>query len=117
MIIVQAAVAVVLIIALGFHLAEPGVVGLMVIVLATAAIGILVFGLLTRRLKRLSREMRRVSDSGFEISTAIAPAAPEHSVSRGWTNFEVHDEPYTRNWFGKRPWTFSGSEVRLRPSA
>ena len=39
-IIVQAAVAVVLIIALGLHLAEPGVVGLLVIVLATAMNGI-----------------------------------------------------------------------------
>ncbi len=39
-IIVQAAVAVVLIVALGLHLAEPGVVGLLVIVLATAMNGI-----------------------------------------------------------------------------
>ena len=38
--IVQGVVAVVLIIALGFHLAEPGVVGLLVIVLATAFNGI-----------------------------------------------------------------------------
>ena len=37
---VQAGVAVVLIIALGFHLAEPGVVGLLVIVLATAFNGV-----------------------------------------------------------------------------
>ena len=42
-----------------------------VIVLATATIGLLVFGLLTRRLKRLSQEMRRVSDSGFELSPSI----------------------------------------------
>ena len=39
-IIMQACVAVVLIIALGFHLAEPGVVGLLVIVLATALNGV-----------------------------------------------------------------------------
>ena len=39
-IVVQAAVAVVLIVALGMHLAEPGVVGLLVIVLATAMNGI-----------------------------------------------------------------------------
>jgi NhaB family Na+:H+ antiporter len=39
-ILVQAAVAVVLIIALGFHLAEPGVVGLLIIVLATALNGV-----------------------------------------------------------------------------
>jgi NhaB family Na+:H+ antiporter len=37
---VQAAVAIVLIIALGFHLAEPGVVGLLIIVLATALNGV-----------------------------------------------------------------------------
>jgi NhaB family Na+:H+ antiporter len=37
---VQALVAVVLILALGFHLAEPGVVGLLVIVLATALNGV-----------------------------------------------------------------------------
>ncbi len=36
----QAVVAVVLIIALGYHLAEPGVVGLLVIVLATAFNGV-----------------------------------------------------------------------------
>ena len=42
-----------------------------VIVLATATIGLLVFGLLTRRLKRLSQEMRRVSDSGFELSPSF----------------------------------------------
>jgi len=38
--IVQGAVAVILVLALGFHLAEPGVVGLLVIVLATAFAGI-----------------------------------------------------------------------------
>ena len=37
---VQGVVAIVLVIALGFHLAEPGVVGLLVIVLATALNGI-----------------------------------------------------------------------------
>ena len=39
-IMVQAVVALVLIIALGFHLAEPGVVGLLIIVLATALNGV-----------------------------------------------------------------------------
>ena len=39
-IVVQGVVAVLLILALGFHLAEPGVVGLMVIVLATAFNGV-----------------------------------------------------------------------------
>jgi len=39
-ILVQAAVGIVLCLALGFHLAEPGIVGLMVIVLATAFNGV-----------------------------------------------------------------------------
>ncbi len=38
--VTQGAVAVVLVLALGFHLAEPGVVGLLVIVLATALSGV-----------------------------------------------------------------------------
>lgn len=37
------------------------------IVMATAIIGLLVFGLLTRRLKKLSADMRRVSESGFDL--------------------------------------------------
>lgn len=45
-----------------------------VIVLATATIGLLVFGLLTRRLKKLSEEMRRVSNSDFSL-------APEFSIA------------------------------------
>lgn len=43
------------------------------IVLATATVGLLVFGLLTRRLKTLSEEMRRVSDSGFDLAPEIEP--------------------------------------------
>lgn len=38
-----------------------------VIIILTTIIGLLVFGLLTRRLKRLSNEMRRASASGFEL--------------------------------------------------
>lgn len=41
------------------------------IVVSTAAIGLLVFGLLTRRLKKLSSEMRRISDSDFDLSPEI----------------------------------------------
>ncbi len=41
------------------------------IVVTTATIGLLVFGLLTRRLKKLSEEMRRTSDSGFDLSPDI----------------------------------------------
>jgi methyl-accepting chemotaxis protein len=45
------------------------------VVLAAATIGLLVFGLLTRRLKKLSVEMRRVSDSDFEQIPCIEPAS------------------------------------------
>ena len=38
----------------------------------TAVVGLLVFGLLTRRLKRLSRAMRRVTGSNFEADPEIA---------------------------------------------
>jgi len=31
----------------------------------------------------------------------IAPAAPDHPVSRGWKPFTLHDEPYINNYFGK----------------
>lgn len=41
------------------------------IVVAAAIIGLLVFGLLTRRLKVLSEEMRRVSDSDFDLAPNI----------------------------------------------
>lgn len=46
-----------------------------VIALLTLIVGLLVFGLLTRRLKRLGHDMRRVSHSNFEVQPAIeAPA-------------------------------------------
>jgi signal transduction histidine kinase len=41
------------------------------IVLTAATIGLLVFGLLTQRLKKLSEEMRRVSDSDFDLAPEI----------------------------------------------
>ena len=44
-----------------------------VIALLTLIVGLLVFGLLTRRLKRLGSDMRRVSDSKFEAQPSIAP--------------------------------------------
>jgi len=44
----------------------------LVIVGATTTIGLLVFGLLTRRLKKLSRDMRRVSAAGFEVTPPVA---------------------------------------------
>ncbi len=48
------------------------------IVLLTTAVGLLVFSMLTQRLKRLSAEMRAVGESGFEVEPEF-----EHSVSNG----------------------------------
>jgi signal transduction histidine kinase len=45
------------------------------VVLAAAVVGLLVFGLLTRRLKNLSAEMRLVSESGFKQAPSIEPVA------------------------------------------
>lgn len=45
---------------------KVSIVVALLIVALTAVVGLLVFGMLTRRLKTLSREMRRVSESGFE---------------------------------------------------
>jgi len=46
-----------------------------VVVMAAAIVGLLVFGLLTRRLKYLSAEMRRISDSDFAQAPSLQPAA------------------------------------------
>ncbi len=43
-----------------------------VIVVLTAAIGLLVFGLLTKRLKKLNAEVKRIGKSGFESPPGIA---------------------------------------------
>ena len=55
----------------GSNIGKTSVVVAFVIVVATATIRLVVFGQLTRRLKNLSREMRRVSDSGFDIQPEI----------------------------------------------
>lgn len=49
----------------GSYAAKMSAVAILVIVVTAAVLGFLVFGLLTRRLKRLSHEMRRVSRGGF----------------------------------------------------
>ncbi|MDH3533327.1 MAG: HAMP domain-containing histidine kinase, partial [Gammaproteobacteria bacterium] len=58
----------------GSYTGNVRIVIAVVIVFAAAAIGLLVFGLLTRRLKLLSREIKRVSDSGFEQAPKIRPS-------------------------------------------
>lgn len=36
------------------------------------------------------------------FEATVTPAAPaDHPIRRGWTTFEIRDEPYTRNWFGR----------------
>jgi signal transduction histidine kinase len=57
------------------YIGKVSIVAALAIVAATATIGLLVFGLLTHRLKNLSHEMRRVSDSGFEAEPAIRAAS------------------------------------------
>lgn len=59
----------------GSYIGRASALAVLVIVLAAATIGLLVFGLLTRRLKKLSQEMRRTSDSGFELVPDIDAAA------------------------------------------
>ncbi len=57
----------------GTYISQVGIVAIIGIVTTTAAIGLLVFGLLTRRLKMLSREMQRVSESGFDLEPDLHP--------------------------------------------
>jgi signal transduction histidine kinase len=52
----------------GSYTRQLSIVAILVIVVTTAAIGLLVFGLLTRRLKKLSTELQRVSESGFDLA-------------------------------------------------
>ncbi len=33
-------------------------------------------------------------------AAVVTPAASDHPVSRGWTEFTIHDEPYINNYFG-----------------
>lgn len=55
----------------GSYISQMSIVAIILIVVTTAAIGLLVFGLLTRRLKKLSAEMRRVSESGFDLTPEL----------------------------------------------
>jgi len=60
------------------------------IVVAAATIGLLVFGLLTRRLKRLSEEMRRVSDSDFDMAPDIdVSSADEDEIDQLANSFVI----------------------------
>ena len=54
------------------YAAKFSIVAIAAIVIFTAVVGLLVFGLLTRRLKRLNSEMQRVTDSHFETVPELA---------------------------------------------
>lgn len=58
----------------GSYIGNVSIVMVVVIVIAAATIGLLVFGLLTRRLKLLSHDIKRVSDSGFEREPTLRSA-------------------------------------------
>lgn len=53
------------------YVARSSVIAIITIVLFTAVVGLLVFGLLTRRLKRLNADMRRATESKFEVETTL----------------------------------------------
>lgn len=53
------------------YAAKSSIVAIAAIALFTAIVGLLVFGLLTRRLKRLNAEMRRVTDSNFVVEPTL----------------------------------------------
>ncbi|MDH3441949.1 MAG: HAMP domain-containing histidine kinase, partial [Gammaproteobacteria bacterium] len=59
---------------MGTYTRQNIVVAILAIVLTTAAIGVVVFRLLTRRLNRLNNEMRKVSESGFSVEPALSPS-------------------------------------------
>lgn len=53
------------------YVGKVSAIGAVVIVGATATVGLLVFGLLTRRVKRLSQNMQRVGDGNFDVSYSL----------------------------------------------
>jgi signal transduction histidine kinase len=59
---------------MGTYTQQNIVFAIIAIVLATTAIGVVVFRLLTRRLNRLNEEMRKVSESGFTEEPELSPA-------------------------------------------
>jgi len=59
---------------MGTYTRQIVVFAILAIVVATAAIGVVIFRLLTRRLNRLNSEMRKVSESGFATSPELVLA-------------------------------------------
>jgi signal transduction histidine kinase len=56
------------------YVARSSVIAIVAIALFTALIGLLVFGLLTRRLNRLNQEMQRVTESKFDLEPTLTAA-------------------------------------------
>ena len=56
------------------YVARSSVIAIFAIALFTALIGLLVFGLLTRRLNRLNQEMQRVTESKFALEPTLLAA-------------------------------------------
>jgi type 1 glutamine amidotransferase len=46
----------------------------------------------------------------------IDPATPDHPISRGWKAFEIHDEPYINNYFGRNENHFGAGVVAIAHS-
>ena len=51
----------------------------------------------------------------YEQAT-ISPAAAEHPLSRGWSQFTIHDEPYINNYFGPDANTPAGNVTPIATS-
>jgi signal transduction histidine kinase len=61
----------------GSYIGRVSSVMAIVIVIAAGTIGLLVFGLLTRRLQLLSLDIKRVSDSAFELEPSVKSSPAE----------------------------------------
>ncbi len=70
----------------GSYSAKVSTATVLAIVVFTAAVGLLVFGLLTRRLKRLDCEMQRVTDARFEVEPTIGRARDDGDEIDALTN-------------------------------
>mgnify|MGYP001811942487 CR=1 FL=1 len=70
----------------GSYSARVSTATVLAIVAFTAAVGLLVFGLLTRRLKRLDSEMQRVTDARFEVEPTIKRARDDGDEIDALTN-------------------------------
>ncbi len=68
------------------YAARTSFIAIMGIALFTAVIGLLVFGLLTRRLNRLNREMQRVTESKFDLEPTLVKTSGHSDEIDGLSN-------------------------------